>query len=79
MLLNSQFTKQYIVLRADPEALSDQIDLRSDVETIDDGSTRGRRKQAGQDRHCGRFASAIVTQKWRDLALVEVEIQPIYG
>ena len=47
VLLNSQTTKQNVVLRADAEALSDQIDIGSDVVAIDNGSTRGRRKQAG--------------------------------
>ena len=46
MLFNSQTTKQNVVLRADAKALSDQIDIRSDVVAIDNGSTRGRRKQA---------------------------------
>ena len=47
VLLNSQTIKQNVVLRADAEALSDQIDICSDVIAIDNGSTRGRRKQAG--------------------------------
>lgn len=63
MFLHSQATEQHIVLWADSEALPNQIDIRSDVESIDNGSTRGRGKQAGQNRHCSGFTSTIVTEK----------------
>ena len=46
MLTHSQSTKQHIVLRADSEAFADQIDILSDVVTVDDGSARCGWKQA---------------------------------
>ena len=70
MFLHSQATEQHIVLWADAEALPNQIDISSDVESIDDGGTRGRGKQAGQNRHCGGLTSTIVTKKWGYLTLI---------
>ena len=46
MLTHSQPTKQHIVLRADSEAFSGQIDILSDVVAVDDGGTRRGWKQA---------------------------------
>ena len=74
MFLDSQTAEQYIVLWADSEALPDQIDVCSDVVTIDDSGTRCWRKQARQNRHCGGFTGAIMTKERGDLALIQVKI-----
>ena len=45
MLTHGQATEQHIVLWADSEAFSDQIDISSDVMPVNDGGTRRWREQ----------------------------------
>lgn len=79
MLFHSQAIKQNVVLRADSEAFPDQIDIRSDVKTINDGSSGGRREQARKNRHGSGLTSAVMTKKRSDLTLVQIEIQPVHS
>ena len=78
MFGHGQIIKQNVVLRADSEAFSNQIDIFSDVVPVNDGSTRCWGEQTGQYRHCSSFSSAIMAEKWRNLSLVQVETQSVY-
>ena len=69
MLFHGQAVKQDIVLRTQPKALPDAVDVVQDGVAIDDGVARCRWEEAGQDGHGGCLAGTVVAEQSRDLPL----------